>query len=101
MLAKLRAESGTSSRSDDVMTVLMVLLVVSIGWLASEGPRSRTSTDTRTDCGWSVTTSTGWRLTATTNAAGFSANTVKFTVNVQLAGCSDQHSFSTWTECMT
>src|SRR5881275_1974653 len=64
MLAKLRAESGTSSRSDDVMTVLMVLLVVSIGWLASEGPRSRTSTDSRTDCGWSVTTSTGWLLTA-------------------------------------
>ena len=82
MLAKLRAESGTSSRSDDVMTVLMVLLVVSIGWLASEGPRSRTSTDSRTDCGWSVTTSTGWLLTATTTAAVFSAKPVTFTVTV-------------------
>src|SRR6266699_307330 len=37
ILAKVRAERGTSSRSAEVMTVFTVLLVVSMGWLASDG----------------------------------------------------------------
>ena len=82
MLAKLRAESGTSSRSAEVITVLMVLLVVSRGWLASEGPRSLTSTDSCTDFGLRVTARVGWLLTATTTAAVFPAKPLASTVTV-------------------
>ena len=41
IFAKLRLESGTSSRSAEVITVLIVLLEVSIGWLASDRISSR------------------------------------------------------------
>ena len=64
------------------MTVFMVLLVVSMGWLASDGPRSRTSTDSSTVSGFRVTTRTGWLLTATTTAVVFSAKPVALTVTV-------------------
>ncbi len=73
ILAKLRAESGTSSRSSAAISVFISLLVVSIGWLASEGPRSRTWTDCCTVCGASARISVGWLLTATTTLAVFSS----------------------------
>src|SRR5207245_11167634 len=82
MLAKLRAESGTSSRSAEEITVLMVLLVVSRGWLASEGPRSLTSTDSCTHFGLSVTARLGSLPTATTAAALFPAKPQTPTVSV-------------------
>src|SRR5260370_36420224 len=69
ILAKVRAERGTSSRSAEVMTGFTVLLVVSMGWLASDGPRAWTCTVSRTISGTRVIPRVGWLPTATTTAA--------------------------------
>src|SRR5439155_24946978 len=76
MLAKLGAESGTSSMSFVVMTVCTVLDVVSSGWLANDGPRSLTSTDCRTTSGCRITRTVGSEPTATVILSALAAKPV-------------------------
>ena len=88
MLAKLRAESGTSSRSSEVMTVCTTLLPMSSGWLASEGPRSWTSTDWRRDSGARVIRTESWALMETAMRCVWDAKPVAATAMEYVAGVS-------------
>src|ERR1700730_4356467 len=82
MLAKLRAESGISSRSSAVIIVLMVLLVVSTGWVAREGPRARTWMDCFSVSGPRMTANVAWLLTETVTREVFSTKPVARTAMV-------------------